>query len=1738
MPGVKGTFEIDNRASGPLRDMRTEARSTKAAFRELGTEMDKLGANTTNLDRYKRSLKDMGDQGVRSLGSLSDSWDRTAASSVKSIKVMEAGIDGLQVKMKEVSDTRMTPKIELKGVDESLAKIELLQVKMKELSRDRANPRVLRSDIGSSGGSSPSSASLMRDMLALRSWERANPNFFAAGGSGGGGRSGGGMVSAGFSGASSLASDASGLAAGIPALAVKAGAALPVVQSLGGATAALLSSMTGAALGAGAVSIAGGGALAVGIGSIMAVAKPALSSIQNVYKAQVAWTQAVEQSNMPSQMQTQQIHAVVEAEDTLRQAQVQSTMAQLTLTEARREARNQLKDLGLAAQGAALGEKQAALTLASSQRALYEAQTSPTSQPLQIEQAELAVQQARLGTRQSVQQYKEARESATLAQRRGVSGAPSVMSAQQGAAQSRVAIRNSQWAVEEARRNVKGGSSVEQARMAYNSALSKAPAGTKELVEAGKAFMHEWKGATAGASRDFVGILSGTVGTLHAMMPTLAGASNRSMGALRASGQDFGKWLRSPQNQGFITTGSKMFAENLGNAEESVTHIFSTLENIATAARPFLHEATVAFDHWTGSWESGTKNISQTRTSIGHMVEDAKVWSRMWMEGWKLLHDIMVAGGATQQGNTMIGSFTKSMDRWDAWVKQNPQKVHAFFRQTREGAEGLARAVASIASSINSVASELQPLLKGGLGILGALNSTGLTGSIGGLGGLYGLYRVGRSALSGGRGAGGVMAAGGGRVVSSPGSAAASGLGGLGALLMGGGGSMMGNVRTMPNVASRLPGGGFMVSSARGRPISADAHIIAAHEAAAVGSPFLSIAGSETRGGMRGLAGGMLTSARGLAGAGAGRLGSAVAGGARVAAPFVAMNAALTAASGQNPTQSSSTGGSMLSGAVQGGLMGSALGPWGAAAGAGAGALTALLLHKGPSTQDLVSEARKKVAERVGMPGEVKSGGLAGIKEQQAMIHKLTSELQGASKVEKALGSVGLDTSKMKADTVALKEQLAERKKIANTSMQEAGVQSAQAWATAFQAGSARVGPMHSMKKMREGMMAQLQQIPSEGRVAFAKSISAWAAEIEQQDPAMRKPVERMVATLTGDMHTLGQNVASVNGSIVEGTYGEWTKIAEMMTNPVKRAQEELEGSFGKIRQEALKNLEMLGFSKGEAQVLVTGTTHGGAAASHAAQAVKAHKEGKEGLSTFQTAAANVSAKGHATGGRLGGMGSYDTVKMGDGGYGAPGELVVNRHTEMAANMGLARAGMPSLAALVSGQTIPHSTPMFRAKGGEVGGMSHFDRLVSAANRVSAANFPYKWGGGHENPSHFEPFDCSGAVSYAAQQAGYNVPTTVAQSIAGWGFPAGEGQATIFYKGEPGAHTFMRIGGKYWGTSGFARPGGGAGWFDQAPSAAYLGGFNKVHLPNLGTDSMLMGAGGGGGIGGELNLKAPKIAAGGLGGLMVNGALGAYASGLSGKLNRQIGGIPGRTAKGRGAGGGGGNPLLDSVLAAAGGHAVGASFYGGPSDPSSGVTGYKGDNLPKHPDSYAELNMGHALGGLPYLTPLQVSYNGRSTVLKKRDIGAGGGAVSGHPRAIDLWYEAANALGFSGLGVVDVKRMAKGGRLGEFGGVPFVGGFKHGGSFTTRPGKPVSFVAGEGSHVEDVHIAPRKGAPRFPPGAGNPTIKVEVNIGDVTVPDVKDLKKVIDEASDEAARKLLAAFGRRVDRNVAGTVHD
>jgi hypothetical protein len=128
----------------------------------------------------------------------------------------------------------------------------------------------------------------------------------------------------------------------------------------------------------------------------------------------------------------------------------------------------------------------------------------------------------------------------------------------------------------------------------------------------------------------------------------------------------------------------------------------------------------------------------------------------------------------------------------------------------------------------------------------------------------------------------------------------------------------------------------------------------------------------------------------------------------------------------------------------------------------------------------------------------------------------------------------------------------------------------------------------------------------------------------------------------------------------------------------------------------------------------------------------------------------------------------------------------------------------------------------------------------AAADQLAAMRVPYNYGGGHVTPARptggqdgpIPGLDCSSSVSWVLQHAGIRLATMTPGEFMTWGDP-GPGASVSIYA-NPG-HVFMKIGGRYFGTSGFGHPTDGTGpaWFTDSPSPAYLAGFVVRHPPGL-----------------------------------------------------------------------------------------------------------------------------------------------------------------------------------------------------------------------------------------------------------------------------------------------------------------
>jgi hypothetical protein len=149
--------------------------------------------------------------------------------------------------------------------------------------------------------------------------------------------------------------------------------------------------------------------------------------------------------------------------------------------------------------------------------------------------------------------------------------------------------------------------------------------------------------------------------------------------------------------------------------------------------------------------------------------------------------------------------------------------------------------------------------------------------------------------------------------------------------------------------------------------------------------------------------------------------------------------------------------------------------------------------------------------------------------------------------------------------------------------------------------------------------------------------------------------------------------------------------------------------------------------------------------------------------------------------------------------------------------------------------------------------------LTTAANRVTAADYPYVWGGGHgvagvasvgvkggpgANGKRVG-FDCSGSVAAVLAGAGLwpaggSVPSDAgviselrSEGIIARG--AGQGATEVTLYDDPGVHIFMNIDGRFFGTSdGYggnaSQKKDGAGWLNDSAPDAHSRAYKQYHV--------------------------------------------------------------------------------------------------------------------------------------------------------------------------------------------------------------------------------------------------------------------------------------------------------------------
>lgn len=409
-------------------------------------------------------------------------------------------------------------------------------------------------------------------------------------------------------------------------------------------------------------------------------------------------------------------------------------------------------------------------------------------------------------------------------------------------------------------------------------------------------------------------------------------------------------------------------------------------------------------------------------------------------------------------------------------------------------------------------------------------------------------------------------------------------------------------------------------------------------------------------------------------------------------------------------------------------------------------------------------------------------------------------------------------------------------------------------------------------------MLSRQKTLAPAGAKLLGQQGLNWLAEQKKIHPELQKEYDRWDRGMKKTLDGMGVKVSTAGGKILQTTTRQWQKIKVAMQDPAEKAAQNVAASFTRLQIIASGMLVGLGYTPAQAASIIKSMEAGAAGPAGGPGGKGAGAAGPGGsLWNVPTGLAPPAARGM----RIPGTGLRDTAPVTQA-MAAPGELIVNRHTERRVNGMLRRAGT-SLGAEVAGEKRPHSDIL---PGYAMGG--RLDAAIAEADRIDSLKSKYLYGGGHVTPAPATPpWDCSSATSRVLQAAGYPIPTMVSGNFMNWGEP---GPGALGIAANEG-HVYMMINGRAWGTS-TSNPGGGAGWIE---GGGYRPGFTIRHAPNV------MGGGGAGGMahlgwnGQPLLGAIPYGFAGdGLGAVPLAGALRAAhagAVGLRGKINDGLQGM-------------------------------------------------------------------------------------------------------------------------------------------------------------------------------------------------------------------------------------------------------
>lgn len=558
------------------------------------------------------------------------------------------------------------------------------------------------------------------------------------------------MVTAGVTGLASLVPALSSLAGPIGAV---VGGVVNVVLSfgsmlvLGSALVVALNAVLGAvvALGGALVALAASAAAAVGgllaFGTAFGVAMiPALivgigvmTRLVAVFKAHQAQQQALTQASQEHKAAEERRQSALLS---VKQAQEQLTQATVDGNHAMAQSIQDLKDAQLGLSSSKLGVKEAKLGLKEAKQSLREfiagtgakgpdltkqfsnvefnpanarkalgAAGGKTDDPLELQRRILAVQRAQLNVKDSINQTAHAEDALAEATRkradfvaRGVRAYAPYRSALNQVARAESQLAKSEGAVAASARK-------------RDEALKKLTPTEKTALGNLDKFLDGFEKLAKAVSAPVFKALNDVWGELGKSGIDLQGALVKIGEAFGDVIRSIGGFLAEPATRSafkVMADGAADLVRQLG--ARAFRSFLTIMREVAVTALPAVRSAARDVANWL---ERIAGKPAKIHSVVSTLVKQFKTWAGLAGALAGLVVAIFVP--ASKYGGQLAGSLTRIVNNWTRWIKDNPDKVRQFFRdsvqKTKDIAKFLGRAVDWLRNDLPKAAAKAKTFL-------------------------------------------------------------------------------------------------------------------------------------------------------------------------------------------------------------------------------------------------------------------------------------------------------------------------------------------------------------------------------------------------------------------------------------------------------------------------------------------------------------------------------------------------------------------------------------------------------------------------------------------------------------------------------------------------------------------------------------------------------------------------------------------------------------------------------------------------------------------------------------------------------------------------------------------------------------------------------------------------------------------------------------------------------------------